>query len=38
MVVHPSEVVSHLLAAHYTDLLQTDQAHTEPDPAHTGPP
>jgi hypothetical protein len=33
MVVHPSVVVAHLLATHYTDLI-----HTEPDPANRGSP
>lgn len=33
MVVHPSATVAHLLATHYTDLIHTNQAHTEPGPA-----
>lgn len=38
MVVHPSAVVAHLLATHYTDLINTDQAHAEPDTAQRGSP
>jgi bifunctional DNA-binding transcriptional regulator/antitoxin component of YhaV-PrlF toxin-antitoxin module len=38
MVVHPAAVVAHLLATHYTNLINNDQAHTKPDPAPKGSP
>ncbi|MGH3761353.1 hypothetical protein [Actinophytocola sp.] len=37
MVVHPSATVAQLLAAHYTDLIRTSRAHTEPDPTEPDP-
>lgn len=30
MVIHPAATVAHLLAEHYTNLIQTDQTRTEP--------
>jgi hypothetical protein len=38
MVVHPAAVVAHLLATHYTSLIQSNQDHDASDPAHRGLP
>jgi hypothetical protein len=38
MVVHPAAVVATLLATHYTDLIQTNQAHAGPSPADRDSP
>lgn len=37
LVVHPSATVAHMLARHYTDLIQTELSRTERDPTDRDP-